>query len=212
MASASDNLAIVKKILTEATDIICDNLDPEILLRTMKTKGALTDNDVSYIRAKITTDDKAEQLLSILMKKPVESYDIFMETLVAKERKDLYAQIKNIEMRHGYVKAGEAKDRKPAKQVSDLKPSHISDVIDQLSPDELTNLYEKLDISYREVEKAHQKANTTDPDQRAKTVLRRWQENSGSKATRQAILDALKAARYINSMEALQDLWSMGAK
>ncbi|XP_072016999.1 uncharacterized protein [Amphiura filiformis] len=116
MGSASDNLAIVKKILTEATDIICDNLDPEILLRTMKAKGALTENDVSYIRNKITPDDKAEQMLSILMKKPVESYDIFMETLVTKERKDLYEQIKTIELRHGYGKASPRQDSEAGMQ------------------------------------------------------------------------------------------------
>ena len=85
----------------------------------------------------------------------------------------------------------------------------ISDVIDELTPDELLKVYDKLDIPYREVEKAHAKAATNDPDEKAKTVFRRWVQKNGSKATRQSILDALSDAGLINTKELLEGQWGM---
>ena len=103
MASMAEKLEIIKKILTKSTDFICDNLNPEDLLRTLKSEGAISENDGAYIRAKVTSADQAELLISILKRKPVESYEIFKETLKTKGRGDIYAHLKNKELEEGYV-------------------------------------------------------------------------------------------------------------
>ena len=104
--SAMNKLAVIKKILAALTDIICDNLDPKLVLRTMKSKGALTPDDVKRIESKPVESDQAEKLLDILMSKPASAYDIFISTLRAKGREDLYNHIRDIEMEHGYGREG----------------------------------------------------------------------------------------------------------
>ena len=99
-------LTIIKRILIASSDNICDNLDPKFVLGTMETQGALTPYDVELIASMPVKSDQAEVMLNILMKKPASAYDIFMESLLAKGRIDLYDPIKDIEMAHGYVKAG----------------------------------------------------------------------------------------------------------
>ena len=96
--AAINELSIIKRILIASSDIICDNLDPKLVLRTMKIKGALTPYDVELIESMPVKSDQAEVMLNILMKKPASAYEIFMETLLAKGRKDLYDPIKDIEV------------------------------------------------------------------------------------------------------------------
>ena len=107
--TAMNQLTIIKKILIESTSIICDHLDPKIVLRAMKTKGALTHNNVELIESEPVKSDQAEVMLNILMRKPASAYDIFMETLLGNGRKDLYDQIRHIETKYGYVRAGMVK-------------------------------------------------------------------------------------------------------
>lgn len=101
-----DQLAIIKKILIESTDIICDNLNLKPVLRTMKAKGALTPDDAKLIESKPVESDQVEVMLNTLMKKPASAYDIFVETLLANGRSDLCERIREIEMSHGYVRVG----------------------------------------------------------------------------------------------------------
>lgn len=90
-----------------------------------------------------------------------------------------------------------------------VKPSHISDFVDALTSDELSNVYEQLDIEHRQVLKAHERANSADPDQKAKAVLRYWKEHNGQKATRRKLLKALEKCQYMNAMEELQEKWKI---
>ena len=101
-----ERLAIIKKILTAATDAICDNLNPKDILRTMKSKDALSANDCKKIESKVTEGDQAEEMLNILMTKPASAYETFVETLHDKGREDIYRVIKNLEAKHGYDRPG----------------------------------------------------------------------------------------------------------
>ena len=89
-----------------------------------------------------------------------------------------------------------------------VKPSHISDLIGELDSDQLSNVYEQLDIEHKYVKKAHERANTTDPDQKAKEVFRFWKDQNGKKATRTKLLKALEKCKYMNAMENLQEMWA----
>ena len=96
-----DNFTKVKNILCEATDLLCENLRPSDVLRQLKTKGAIKQDDVEKIKKQDTTTEKVEELLDILMRKPVSAYETFMEVL-KRERHDLFLQVKIIETRYQY--------------------------------------------------------------------------------------------------------------
>ena len=65
-----------------------------------------------------------------------------------------------------------------------------------------------LCIPHTDVEKAEEKANTNDANQKAKAVLREWRQREGKHATQEAILNALKECQLIDAMETLQTKWS----
>ena len=99
--AAVEQLKIVKIILVEATGILCSNLEPDDILRTLQTKGALKPDDVTKIRSLTTTGEQVERLLNMLMRKPVSAYDVFMEAL-KEEREDLFDIVKDIATKHDY--------------------------------------------------------------------------------------------------------------
>ena len=99
--AAMEQLKIVKTILTEATDILCENLEPDDILRTLQSKGALKPDDVTKIRSLTTAGEQVERLLNILRRKPVSAYDVFMEAL-KEEREDLFDIVKEIATKYGY--------------------------------------------------------------------------------------------------------------
>ena len=76
-----------------------------------------------------------------------------------------------------------------------------------LQPDDFPLLYEKLRIMHRHVMKAELRANTTDPDIKAKSVLRQWKQKKGRRATRRAILTALRRCKKRDAMRALEEKW-----
>ena len=82
----------------------------------------------------------------------------------------------------------------------------------QLKRDELHYLFEALDIDYREIEKAQYEADTNDVNLQAKNVLRKWKQKIGKKATRNAILEALKECKFTSAIEELQKTWAITAK
>ena len=102
----------VKKIMRAATNDVCDNLDADCLTKMMSTlqfKNALLTNDLQTIRSKTTDEDKADELLLILQRKPVTAYDSFMETLIEIDKKDIYDKVKPLETKHGYRKPGRSR-------------------------------------------------------------------------------------------------------
>ena len=91
-----DRLDFVKKTLLESTDILTTNLKPDGILRSMKTKGALTQDDVDTIKSKTTATEQVDELIRVLMRKPESAYRTFMGILQG-ERSDLYGEVKIIE-------------------------------------------------------------------------------------------------------------------
>ena len=103
---AAEQLKIIKKILAESTDILCVNLEPSDMLRTLQTNGALKPDDVIKIRNLTTTTEQVGKLLDMLTRKPASAFDRFMEAL-KEEREDLFDMIKDIAAKHRYIhKAG----------------------------------------------------------------------------------------------------------
>ena len=92
-------LDMVRKILTESTKILCDNLSPYDLLLDMVSKGAIKPDDVTRIQKQDTDTEKVLKLIEILRKSPVSSYTAFMNVL-REERSDLYTQVQAIEDKH----------------------------------------------------------------------------------------------------------------
>ena len=99
--AAVEQLKIVKNILLEATDILCANLEPDDILRTLQTKSALKPDDVTKIRGLATAGEQVERLLNILMRKPVSAYDAFMEAL-KEDREDLFDIVKELATKYSY--------------------------------------------------------------------------------------------------------------
>ena len=92
-------LEAVKLILIESTVFLCENLYTDQVLRHLMARRAITNNDSTHIKAKITEPDRVEKLLDILRKKPVSSYETFMEIL-RQQRPDLHKAVKKIERKH----------------------------------------------------------------------------------------------------------------
>ena len=91
-----DRLDPVKKTLLESNVILSANLIPDVILRVMKSKGALTQDEVTKIQLKDTPTEQVDKLIEVLMRKPESAYMAFMEILKG-ERPDLYGQVKIIE-------------------------------------------------------------------------------------------------------------------
>ena len=99
--------------------------------------------------------------------------------------------------------------------VSDPKAatdSDFNDVAKLLKRDELHYLFEALHIDYREIEKAQYEADTKDVNLQAKNVLRKWRQQMGKQATRNAILEALKECKFTSVIEELQKTWAITVK
>ena len=94
----------MKAILLEASELLCENLQPSDVLRKLKAKGALKSDDVEKIKRQDTTTEMVEMLLNVLMRKPASAYEKFIEILKV-ERDDLFVQVTAIELRHGYHKS-----------------------------------------------------------------------------------------------------------
>ena len=99
---ASDKLATMQRILMESLVVLCDNFNPGKLLVKLKARYALQWNDVEVIKKQYTCEEQVDKMLETLMRKPLSSYDIFMEEL-QKERVDLFNEVKAIERKHGGV-------------------------------------------------------------------------------------------------------------
>ena len=98
---AAERLKIIKKILAESTDILCSNLEPGDMLRTLQTNGAFKADDVTKIKNLTTTTEQVGKMLDLLMRKPVSAFDRFMEAL-KEEREDLFEMVKDIAAKHRY--------------------------------------------------------------------------------------------------------------
>ena len=95
MIICEERLDFVKKTLLTSTTILIANLKPDGILRSMKARGALTQDDVTKIQLKDSTTEQVDKLIGVLMRKPESAYMTFMNILQG-ERPDLYDKIKII--------------------------------------------------------------------------------------------------------------------
>ncbi|XP_072026912.1 uncharacterized protein [Amphiura filiformis] len=93
------DLKKAKAILQEALIVLTDNLTPTNVLRQMKGKNALTADEVIKINKGDTDTEKVEKLIDTLARKPLTSYQWFLEIL-KEDRYDLYEEVKKIEAKH----------------------------------------------------------------------------------------------------------------
>ncbi|XP_072048608.1 uncharacterized protein [Amphiura filiformis] len=91
-----------QETLRESLLILPDALNPKNLLRKMTGKGALSTDDVTRINIGVTDTDKVTKLIDTLMRKPLTSYEVFME-LLEQERPDLYKEVKEKESKHTHA-------------------------------------------------------------------------------------------------------------
>ena len=91
--------------------------------------------------------------------------------------------------------------------------SDFGDVIKLLTPYDLKELYYELGISSRDMQTweadAGERASVY---LRARSVLETWRKQEGSKASRQAILDALENCKNKDAKEKLQSQWGKAEK
>ncbi len=87
----------VGNILSEATEIFTKRLklDTDFLVK-MKSKGALTSDEVERIQAGTTEGDKVNALMTIMSRKPVSTYRYFKGILKV-VHSDLYSVLDSIE-------------------------------------------------------------------------------------------------------------------
>ena len=85
-----------RKVLTSATELLCENLSPKKIIRKLLSAGILSDSDVQSINSEKATDDSVDALLSILKMKGSSAYDCFMDGLHSVDI-HLYRQLKQIE-------------------------------------------------------------------------------------------------------------------
>ncbi|XP_072017205.1 uncharacterized protein [Amphiura filiformis] len=90
------NLKTMKTVLQRSLGFLCESLQPEDILRNLKTKEVLSAADIQRIRHEITDEEKVDKLLDILSRKPLGCYVKFMQVLKIK-RRDLYQKIKKEE-------------------------------------------------------------------------------------------------------------------
>ncbi|XP_072048680.1 uncharacterized protein [Amphiura filiformis] len=82
-----------QQTLQQSLLILPEALNPKILLRKMTGRGALSADEVTRINIGDTDTDKVTKLIETLMRKPLSSYEVFME-LLQQERPDLYTDVK----------------------------------------------------------------------------------------------------------------------
>ena len=78
-----------------------------------------------------------------------------------------------------------------------------------LGPADLQHLFNSLDIPHRDIEKAQMSVNSNDVNLQGLAVLRYWQRLRSSKATKEAILEALQRCNNIQNKEELEIFWNM---
>ncbi len=88
-----------QKVLTESTELLTSSLDPREILRKMKSRNALTEDEVTRINIGETITEKVDKLLETLRRKPLTSYQVFMQ-LLKEDRPDLYTDVKDKEENH----------------------------------------------------------------------------------------------------------------
>ena len=84
----------------------------------------------------------------------------------------------------------------------------IGDVIRLLNPNDSHELFHAINIEERDIATEKENANSTDPNIQARAVFNFWIRKEASKATRQAILDALLKCCNIEAKEILEDIWA----
>ena len=85
-----------RKVLTSATELLCENLNPKKVIRKLLSRGILSDSDVQRINSEKANDDSVDALLSILKMKGSSAYDCFMNGLHNVDI-HLHQQVKQIE-------------------------------------------------------------------------------------------------------------------
>ena len=95
------NIHAMQKVLLKSTEVLCQTLEPEDILRTLKTKEVLSRDDVQMIRRAPIDSEKVEGLLDILSRKPLAHYRTFTE-VIKKARPDLYDKIRAIEIQYNF--------------------------------------------------------------------------------------------------------------
>ena len=77
-----------------------------------------------------------------------------------------------------------------------LTDRQIDDIVDILEPNELRHLYKELKITAADKEEAVKEnldPQDVEPKDKARFVLKYWRQTNGSEATREKILEALRA-------------------
>ena len=89
----------------------------------------------------------------------------------------------------------------------EVTENDMAEVIELLTPDELTLLYVKLGISHVKVQKAEDSAGGRGPDIKALNVLRQWKQMNGQLASKEKMLEAMKQCKFVDSYEKLTKIW-----
>ncbi|XP_072022766.1 uncharacterized protein [Amphiura filiformis] len=90
---------IMQAVLQEYTELLSDFLNPTPVIQALVKKRAITDVEVQKIQSKTSKPTRVQELIGILQKKPLTSYNTFMEEL-SEVRADLHQQVKKIEYQH----------------------------------------------------------------------------------------------------------------
>ncbi|XP_072051075.1 uncharacterized protein [Amphiura filiformis] len=85
-----------RTVLNSATELLCQDLEPERLQHELQSKGILSARDIENISSHGPSDKKVETLLNILKLKP-SGYDCFMEALRGIDAR-LHDSVRQIEM------------------------------------------------------------------------------------------------------------------
>ena len=91
-----DDIAIKNKVLETSLVELCDNLDPHTVLKVLRARRQITADDKQRIEIKGVTGDQVDELVNILLRKPVEAYNCFMEN-IKEEQSHVYQKVKTIE-------------------------------------------------------------------------------------------------------------------
>ncbi|XP_072027844.1 uncharacterized protein [Amphiura filiformis] len=144
---AQDKQEIIKEILLDSWEILCNGLDPKLVLRAMIVKRAISKEEYDSIRNTKGTDDQVEKLLRILEEKPASSYENFMEVL-QKKAKDLWQKVKDIEDKYQYNRGG-TPDKPDAPAKPDVKNVGIKKPDAPAKPDIKNVGIKKIEISWK---------------------------------------------------------------
>ena len=91
----------VKKILSEATNILKESLQLENIISHLKAQKALKPWDVDDINKQMSDSAKVDKLIGLLRLKPVSTYNTFVQILKT-EQLDVYQKIKAVEDKYNH--------------------------------------------------------------------------------------------------------------